>query len=92
MLPDRSATLALIRQRLAPLGESTIEIFDDSHLHAGHAGAREGGHFRLQISAPAFGGLSTLQRHRKVLALLGDLAAAGIHALSISASDGPPAA
>lgn len=92
MAQDRTVTLALIRQRLEPLGESTIEIFDDSHLHAGHAGAREGGHFRLQITAPAFRGMSTLQRHRKVLALLGDLAAAGIHALSITAFDGTTAA
>lgn len=84
---DRNATLALIRNRLAPLGDCSIDIVDESHRHAGHAGAREGGHFKLTVKATAFRGLSTLQRHRKVLGLLGDLPAAGIHALAITALD-----
>lgn len=91
MAIDRSATLALIRQRLAPLGECAIDIVDDSDRHAGHAGAREGGHFSLTVAAPAFAGMNALQRHREVLRLLGDLRAAGIHALSITALDAPVA-
>lgn len=91
MATDRRATLELIRQRLAPLGQSEIDIVDDSDRHAGHAGAREGGHFSLTVIAPAFAGMSTLQRHREVLRLLGDLRAAGIHALSITALDAPVA-
>lgn len=87
MSTDRSATLALIRERLAPLGATSIEIVDDSHRHAGHAGAREGGHFTLTVVAAAFRGMTPLQRHRKVLDLLGDLRAAGIHALSVVARD-----
>ena len=93
MLTDRTATLALIRGRLAPLGDSgglDIEIVDDSHRHAGHAGAREGGHFTLTVVSDGFCGMSTLQRHRKILALLGDLGAAGIHALSIVARERSP--
>lgn len=81
--PDRSATPELIRQRLAPLAASAIEIVDDSARHAGHAGAREGGHFTLTVVAPGFRGLSRLECHRRVTELLGDLRAAGIHALSI---------
>lgn len=84
---DRAATLALIRQRLAELAPSTIDIVDDSARHAGHAGAREGGHFELTVVAGAFSGLSRLQRQRLVLEKLGDLRAAGIHALSIRALD-----
>lgn len=89
MAIDRSATLELIRQRLAPLGDCVIDIVDDSARHAGHAGAREGGHFTLTVIAPAFAGMTTLQRHREVLRLVGDLRAAGIHALSINALDAP---
>lgn len=92
MPTDRSATLKLIRTRLVPLcesGDCAIEIEDDSHRHAGHAGAREGGHFTLTIVSDEFRGMNTLQRHRKILALLGDLHAAGIHALSIKAFEQP---
>lgn len=89
MSTDRSATLDLIRRRLAPLAGDgkrfACAIEDDSHRHAGHAGAREGGHFRLTVVSDSFRGVSTLQRHRLVLDLLGDLRAAGIHALSIVA-------
>lgn len=84
---DRSATLELIRQRLAPLDPTRIEIVDDSHRHAGHAGAKEGGHFTLTLSSATFIGQTKLQRHRLVINLLGDLRASGIHALSIIATD-----
>lgn len=90
MSTDRAATLALIRSRLAALQPSRLEIEDDSARHAGHAGAREGGHFTLTVSAPGFTGRTTLQRHRMVLDLLGDLHASGIHALSIVALAPPP--
>lgn len=75
----------LIRARLAALDPSELDIRDDSALHAGHAGAREGGHYAVRIVSPRFAGLSTLARHRLVYDALGDLAAAGIHALSITA-------
>lgn len=88
---DRSATLDLIRSRLASLAPTAIDIVDDSHRHAGHAGAREGGHFTLTVCAPGFAGKSKLQAHRMVLDLLGDLHSAGIHALSIVTRDAPPA-
>ena len=87
MASDHASTVELLRSRLASLNPENIEIIDDSHRHAGHAGAREGGHFTLSISSAEFVGQSKLQRQRTVLNLLGDLRAIGVHALSITASD-----
>ena len=67
------------------LKPSWLEIRDDSALHAGHAGAREGGHFHVTIEAPAFTGLSAVQRHRMVYAAAAELMGRDIHALSIDA-------
>lgn len=78
-------TEALIRERLAGFSPQRVEIIDDSALHAGHAGARDGGHFRLLIVAEAFRGKSTIVRHREIHAALGDLMRGRIHALSIRA-------
>ncbi len=75
----------LLRERLAPLAPTRFELVDDSHLHAGHAGAREGGHYRLTLVAAAFAGKNTVARHRLVFDLVGDLKRAGIHALGIKA-------
>jgi len=90
MTIDRSATLDAIRQRLAELGGCTVDIVDDSHRHAGHAGAKEGGHFTLTVVAATFQGMSLLQRQRRILELLGDLRQLGIHALSIIARPPEP--
>jgi BolA family transcriptional regulator, general stress-responsive regulator len=63
-----------------------LEIVDDSHLHAGHAGAAGGaGHFRVRIVSAAFAGRPPLQRHRMVYTALAALMPSEIHALSISA-------
>lgn len=63
-----------------------LEIRDDSHRHAGHAGARDGrGHFSVRIVSNAFSGLAPLARHRAVYAALGDLMETDIHALAIQA-------
>ncbi|OHC61361.1 MAG: BolA family protein [Rhodocyclales bacterium GWA2_65_19] len=78
-------TIELLRQRLAVLQPSSITIVDDSHRHAGHAGAREGGHYQLQIVAQAFAGKSTMARHRMIYDAAGDLMRGRIHALSIRA-------
>lgn len=76
---------ALLRERLAPLDPQRFELADDSHLHAGHAGAREGGHYRLLLVSAAFSGKNTVARHRQVFALVGDLMRTRIHALGIKA-------
>lgn len=78
---------AAIRAALeAAFPDATIELRDESHLHAGHAGARDGrGHFAVSISSTRFAGLMPLARHRAVYAALGDLMTTDIHALSIDA-------
>ena len=78
-------TIELLRQRLAILEPVSIDIIDDSHRHAGHAGARDGGHYQLQIVAQAFAGKSTIARHRLIYDAAGDLMRGKIHALSIRA-------
>jgi len=80
-------TIDLLRQRLAVLQPESITIEDDSHRHAGHAGAREGGHYQLQIVAQAFAGKSTIARHRMIYDAAGDLMRGRIHALSIRAKE-----
>jgi BolA family transcriptional regulator, general stress-responsive regulator len=68
------------------LSVKAIEVIDDSHLHAGHAGARDGrGHYRVRIVATEFEGLRPIQRHQLVYRSLGDLMQTDIHALSIAA-------
>jgi BolA family transcriptional regulator, general stress-responsive regulator len=63
-----------------------LELIDDSHRHAGHAGARDGrGHFRLRIVSNAFVGVRPLQRHQLVYRALDELMRTDIHALSITA-------
>lgn len=63
-----------------------MEVEDDSHRHAGHAGARDGrGHFNVLIVSEAFAGMAPLARHRAVYAALGDMMQTDIHALSIKA-------
>ena len=79
--------VARIRETVTlALPPEVIEITDDSHLHAGHAGARSGkGHFTLRVVADAFTGRSLIDRHRMIYAALGDLMHTDIHALSIVA-------
>lgn len=63
-----------------------VELIDDSHLHVGHAGARDGrGHFRVRVVSADFGGLRPLQRHQLVYRCLGELMQTDIHALNIVA-------
>jgi BolA protein len=79
-------TIEEMQQRLATLAPETIEIGDDSALHAGHAGARSGGgHYNLTIVSPQFEGLLTIKRHRLIYNALGNLMQTKIHALSINA-------
>ncbi|HZX80623.1 MAG TPA: BolA family protein [Lysobacter sp.] len=70
----------------AAFAPASLEVIDDSHRHAGHAGARDGrGHFRVALVAAGFAGVGPLARHRAVYAALGDLMTTDIHALSIDA-------
>ena len=83
MTAERVSRLrAALEKELAP---TQLEILDDSARHAGHAGAREGGHFRVRITSAAFRGKTSIQRHRLVFAALGGLMKTDIHALNIDA-------
>lgn len=70
----------------AVFSPSHLQVKDQSHLHAGHAGARDGmGHFEATIVADAFAGKSRIERHRLVFAALGPMMQTDIHALKINA-------
>jgi BolA family transcriptional regulator, general stress-responsive regulator len=81
-----------LRQRLiAEFRPLELSVEDESHMHAGHAGAAGGAsHFRIRIVAEAFRGKPAVARHRMIYAALGDLMTSEIHALAIDAS--PPLA
>ena len=75
-----------IQARLAAeLAPTELHIRDDSADHAGHAGAREGGHFHVAVVSDRFTGLQRVARHRLVYHCLSDLMQRGIHALAIDA-------
>jgi BolA protein len=78
MVQMRSA----IERALAP---AALEIVDDSARHAGHPGARGGGHFRVTLVSDAFRGRSQLERHRLVYAAVAPLMSGAVHALNIIA-------
>jgi BolA family transcriptional regulator, general stress-responsive regulator len=82
MAVTREDIAAALAAALAP---TALEVRDDSHLHAGHAGAREGRHFHARIVSSAFAGLPRLGRHRLVYDAVASLMPRGIHALSIDA-------
>ncbi len=76
-----------IRAKLtAGLAPTRLAIHDESHRHAGHAGARPGGesHFRVEIVAAAFVGESRVARQRRVYALLAEELAGPVHALALT--------
>ena len=83
--PPRVSALTVehaLQQVLQPV---SLQVTDDSHQHAGHAGSREGSHFSVSIKAACFTGLSHVQRHRLVYDALRDVIPQGIHALAIKA-------
>lgn len=71
----------------AGLQPSALEVIDESHLHAGHAGARPGGetHYRVHVTTDAFAGKSRVERHRLVNGFLKAEFEGGLHALAIHA-------
>ena len=84
MKPETSDILDRLTARFPG---AAIEITDDSHLHAGHAGARGGaGHFTVKIAWSGFTGTLPVARHRLVYDALADWMPHRIHALSIQAS------
>jgi BolA protein len=85
-LPTASASAVALKAALeSAFPSGSVEVQDDSHLHAGHAGAREGSHFTVRLVSERFAGLARVARHRLVYSSLGSLPAMGIHALVIEA-------
>lgn len=88
MTPDTLHAGAMAQMRSAlerALEPLALEITDDSARHAGHAGARGGGHFRVTLVSEAFRGRSQLERHRLVYAAVAPLMSGAVHALNIIA-------
>jgi BolA protein len=81
---DRVKTIErLLKAALAP---QELLVKDQSHLHAGHAGAKEGkGHFDVTIVSERFDGVNRIGRHRLVYDALGTFMDSDIHALRITA-------
>ena len=79
--------VAEIKKRLtAAFAPETLGVEDESYLHEGHEGARDGrGHFRVLIISEAFADKSLLDRHRMVYKALGEMMRLDIHALAIDA-------
>lgn len=69
------------------LAPTQLSVIDESHLHAGHSGARPGGetHFRLDVVSAAFEGKSRVDRHRLVNGLMAQAFERGLHALALRA-------
>ncbi len=84
---NNTSRIERIRECLTiALNPERLEIEDESHLHAGHAGAREGkGHFRVTVVASQFTNLSLIKRHKLIYEAIGDMMHTDIHALSIVA-------
>ena len=77
---------AQMRERLAALQPSALDITDDSAQHAGHVGASGGGgHYTLRIVSERFAGQTRVARHRLVYATLDVLMQHQIHALALTA-------
>jgi BolA protein len=82
------AIIDAIQDKLTAAFQPTrLEIVDDSHRHAGHAGAREGGesHFNVTIESPAFAGTARVARQRMIYRALAEELAGPVHALSVKA-------
>ena len=71
---------------IAALSPEILEVENESHLHAGHAGSPNSGesHFKITLKAEALAAFPRLERYRKVHAILAEELAGPVHALSIS--------
>jgi BolA protein len=78
----RDTIEAKLKAGLAPV---QVEVIDESHQHHGHSGWREGGetHFRVRVVSSVFTGLSRVDRHRRVNAILAEELAGSVHALAM---------
>ena len=75
---------AALQRAISPL--QSLQVINESHLHAGHAGAGQGSHWRVRIRGEALRGLTPVARHRLVYDAVRVVIPLGIHALAIEAS------
>jgi BolA protein len=85
--PTGSVAAGMRERLMAVFAPERLVVIDESHLHAGHAGSHPGGqsHFRVEIVAAAFAGLSRVERHRRINQALAEWLAGPVHALSLVA-------
>jgi len=93
MVPEKSCGIVSVRSQIAEklqfaFQPDDLKVVDESHLHAGHAGARPEGetHFRVTLVSQAFAGKSRIERHRMVNTALAEELAGPVHALAVHAS------
>ena len=85
--PEHPCTKTLRDRLTAALSPEHLELIDNSHLHAGHKGAQNGGrHYFAQIVSKRFTGLSPVAQHRLVYDAIRDLMPLPIHALALTTS------
>ncbi|OQW94292.1 MAG: hypothetical protein BWK79_06630 [Beggiatoa sp. IS2] len=85
-MSEKEQRITLIKQCLThQLAPTHLEVIDESHQHAGHLQAGQGGHFIVTIVSTQFTGKTLIQRHRMVYEAVGELMNTAIHALSIHA-------
>ena len=83
----QNRVLAIRARLIAAFAPTELEVVDDSHKHAGHAGAQDGrGHFSVKIVSARFAGRRSIERHRMVYDALKDMLKTDIHALSVRAA------
>ena len=93
-MPARPVAAAIVRKLKQGLEAEHVVVVDESHLHRGHAGFREGGesHFRVEVVSAQFSGKSRIERQRLVYGILAKELAGPVHALSVTArAPGEPA-
>ena len=80
-MPVRDIIMGKLTEAFTP---QSLDVVDESHQHAGHAGHRPGGetHFRVYIVSDAFRGKSRIDRHRMINSALATELAGGVHALA----------
>jgi BolA protein len=93
MVPEKSCSIVSVKSRIEKklqiaFQPESLGVVDESHLHAGHAGARPEGetHFRVTLVSPVFAGKSRVERHRLVNSALAEELAGPVHALAVHAS------
>ncbi len=86
-MSDSSVQDRITKKLTEAFSPTDLSVADESHLHAGHAGARPEGetHFRVKVVAEAFRGKPLIQRHRMINETLAEELAGPVHALAIRA-------